>query len=70
MGFVVIIPIGLAAVDVATLISASQTNEQIAEQAARAAGCQRSDKGAHKQAAEESVSQTQLSNIITSIAVK
>jgi Flp pilus assembly protein TadG len=66
VGFVVIIPIGLAAVDVAVLISASQTNEQIAEQAARAAGCQRSEKGAQK-AAEESVSQTQLTNMITQL---
>jgi len=68
VGFIVIIPIGLAAVDVATLISTSQTNEQVAEQAARAAACQRSDKGAQK-AAEESAQQTPTSNIITNIAV-
>jgi len=68
VGFIVIIPIGLAAVDVATLISTSQSNEQVAEQAARAAACQRSEKGAQK-AAEESVEQTPTSNIITNIAV-
>jgi len=68
VGFVVIIPIGLAAVDVATLISTSQSNEQVAEQAARAAACQRSKEGAQK-AAEESVQQTPTSNIISSILV-
>jgi Flp pilus assembly protein TadG len=68
VGFIVIIPIGLAAVDVATLISTSQTNEQVAEQAARAAACQRSQQGAQK-AAEESLAQTQTSNIITSINI-
>jgi Flp pilus assembly protein TadG len=68
VGFIVIIPIGLAAVDVATLVSASQSNEQIAEQAARAAACQRSDVGAQK-AAEEVVEQTELNNIITSVNI-
>ena len=68
IGFVVIIPIGLAAVDVATLVSAGQTNEQVAEQAARAAACQRSVNGAQK-AAEESVEQTQTSNIITQVSL-
>jgi Flp pilus assembly protein TadG len=68
VGFIVIIPIGLAAVDVATLISSSQTNEQIAEQAARAAACQGNLLGAQK-AADESLSQTQTTAIITSVTI-
>lgn len=67
-GFVVIIPIGLAAVDVATIISCSQTNEQLAEQSARAAACQRSQQGAQN-AAEEAIEQQIPNTIIISITI-
>jgi Flp pilus assembly protein TadG len=68
LGFVVIIPIGLAAVDVACLISTSQSNEQVAEQAARAAATQRTDQQARK-AAEETCDKTQTSAIITAVSI-
>jgi Flp pilus assembly protein TadG len=68
IGIIIIIPIGLAAVDLATIVSTSQSNQQIAEQAARAAACQRSQDGA-QQAAEESLEQNQTSNIVTSVTI-
>ncbi|MBU6454804.1 MAG: hypothetical protein KGS72_23755 [Cyanobacteria bacterium REEB67] len=69
VGIVVIIPIGLAAVDVVALISTSQTNEQIAEQAARAAACQRTAQDAQK-AAEETCAKAPTSAIITAVQVE
>lgn len=39
IGFVILIPIGLASVNLVTLLSTTQTNEQWAETAARAAAC-------------------------------
>jgi Flp pilus assembly protein TadG len=69
VGIVVIIPIGLASVDVVTLISTSQSNEQVAEQAARAAACQRTAQDAQK-AAEETCAKAPTSAIITAVQVE
>lgn len=68
VGFIVIIPIGLAAVDIVSLIATSQTNEQAAEQAARAAACQRSDQGAQK-AAQDSIDQMQPNSMMCAITI-
>ena len=68
-GFAVIIPLGLMAVDLVTVLSTSQSNEQWAEMAARAA-CSQGNEQAAKQAAENALKRCQLSNLIKSISVE
>ncbi len=65
-GFVILIPIGLAAVDVVTLMSATQTNEQWAETAARAAGSCSCESMASTMA-KKSLSRFKPTNIISSV---
>jgi len=68
-GFVILIPIGLAAVDVVTLMSATQTNEQWAETAARAAGsCTCENMGSTM--AKKSLTRFVPTNIISSIEME
>lgn len=68
-GFVILIPIALAAFDVWTLSSAAQLNEQIADTAARAAATQSTEQKA-LEAAISAVENSQLTNVITSIQVQ
>ncbi|MBX9691940.1 MAG: hypothetical protein K2Z81_06110 [Cyanobacteria bacterium] len=67
-GFMVLIPIGLAAIDIAVLVATSQTNEEWAESAARIAGRQRDESKATK-AAESTIEEFETSNTILSIQV-
>ncbi len=50
IGFIILIPIGLVAIDIVTLFSASQNNEQWSEMAARAAATSGDQKSAEKAA--------------------
>lgn len=68
IGFLVLIPIGLMVVDLVTVLSATQANEQWAETAARAAAC-RGDMMSAKQAAEVALQRFQPSNVMNSIQV-
>lgn len=68
IGFMVLIPIGLAAVNVVCLISTSQTNEQWAEIAARAAATKVDQAGASK-AATEALGDLELNQIIQEVQV-
>lgn len=65
-GFIILIPIGLAAVDVVTLMSATQTNEQWAETAARAAGSCTCESMASNMA-KKSLTRFKPTNIISSV---
>ncbi len=67
-GFIILIPIGLAAIDIATLVATSQTNDEWAESAARIAGRQRSEAQATK-AAEATIGEFETSNTILKIEV-
>jgi hypothetical protein len=66
IGFVVLIPIGLASVNLVTLISTTQTNEQWAETAARAAACCTCETMSQT-AAKSSLRRFVPSNIISSV---
>ena len=68
IGFMVLIPIGLMVVNLVTVLSATQANEQWAESAARAAAC-RGDMISAKQAAEVALQRFQPSNVMNSIQV-
>lgn len=68
IGFMVLIPIGLAAVNVVCLVSTSQTNEQWAEIAARAAAT-RSCKAMAEKAAVEALSDLERNQIIADVQV-
>jgi Flp pilus assembly protein TadG len=68
IGFMVLIPIGLAAVNVVCLVSSSQTNEQWAEIAARAAATRLCEADALK-AANESLSDLERNQIIEDIQI-
>lgn len=67
-GFIVIIPLGLMAVNLVAVVSTSQSNEQWAELAARAAAAQANEQNARK-AAENSLARAKLSSIIKSVTV-
>jgi Flp pilus assembly protein TadG len=68
IGFMVLIPIGLAAVNVVCLVSTSQTNEQWAEIAARAAAT-RTDQGSAMKAATEALSDLERNQIIEDVQI-
>lgn len=68
VGFMVLIPIGLAAVNVVCLISTSQNNEQWAETAARAAAL-RIDKASATKAATDALSDCESNSIVQSIQI-
>jgi Flp pilus assembly protein TadG len=63
--FLVLIPIGLAGIDIACAVSSAQTNEQLAETAARAAASQGNQKAAQN-AAQDAVDRFTPGSIITS----
>lgn len=66
VGFIVLIPIGLAAVNVVCLISTTQNNEQWAETAARAAAL-RVDKASATKAATEALTDCERNTIVQNI---
>lgn len=68
IGFMVLIPIGLAAVNVVCLVSTSQTNEQWAEIAARAAAT-RMDQASALKAATEALSDLERNQIIEDVQI-
>jgi Flp pilus assembly protein TadG len=67
-GFIIIIPIGLAAIDIVILLSTSQTNEQWAEMAAKAA-CRRNNEQEAIEAAQKVAGQCPIDNVITNLTV-
>lgn len=67
-GFIVIVPLGLMAVNLVAVVSTSQSNEQWAELAARAAAAQANEQNARR-AAENSLSRAKLTAIIKSVTV-
>jgi|688.fasta_scaffold632082_2 Flp pilus assembly protein TadG len=68
LGLLVIIPIGLAAVDIVVLTNASQNNEEIAETAARAASTQGNAASATN-AVEQIVQRVALNNVVQSLDI-
>lgn len=66
IGFIVLIPIGLAAVNVVCLVSTTQTNEQMAELAARAAA-QRVCITSAKKAASDVIADCERNSIVQNI---
>jgi Flp pilus assembly protein TadG len=68
LGLLVIIPIGLAAVDIVVLTNASQNNEEIAGTAARAASTQGNAAGATN-AVEQIVQRVSLNNVVQSVDI-
>ncbi len=67
-GFLIIIPIGLGAFDLVTILSTTQSNEQWAELAARAAASQANALNA-KQAAEHALERCKLTALIKSVNI-
>lgn len=68
VGLIVIIPIGLAAVDIVVLTSASQNNEELAETAARAASTKRNAASATN-AVQEIVNRVALNNVVQDVQI-
>ncbi len=68
IGFLILIPIGLIAVNLVTLISCSQSNEQWAELAARAAASTGNEQNAI-QAAEDALTDCEINNVVQSIQI-
>ena len=69
IGLVVIIPIGLAAVDIVTLTNASQNNEELCETASRAAATKGDQQGATK-AVQEIIDRVQLNSVIQQVSIQ
>jgi Flp pilus assembly protein TadG len=67
-GFAIIIPLGLFAVDLTMVISASQLNERLVEDAARAAGLQGDAQDAEA-AAETAINSYQVASPIKSVHI-
>jgi Flp pilus assembly protein TadG len=67
-GFAIIIPIGLLAVDLTMVVSASQLNERLAEDAARAAGNQSNEQDA-RAAAQTAISSYQINSPISGVTL-
>jgi Flp pilus assembly protein TadG len=67
-GFAIIIPIGLLAVDLTMVVSASQLNERLAEDAARAAGNQSTEQDA-RAAAQTAISSYQITSPISAVTL-
>ncbi len=65
-GFAIIIPIGLLAVDLTTVVSASQLNERLCDDAARAAGNMGNPQDAQA-AAQAAIESYQVVSPITSV---
>lgn len=68
VGFIIIIPIGLAAIDIVILLSTSQSNEQWAEMAAKAASRRGNEQAALK-AAQNAIDQCPRDNVVLNIQV-
>lgn len=68
-GFLVLIPIGLVSFDIVTLVTAAQTNEQLAETCARAAATQ-SDQGTAEQCAQDAITHCVTANMIENVQVE
>lgn len=68
VGFIIIIPIGLAAIDIVILLSTSQSNEQWAEVASKAASRRGNEQEALK-AAQNAVEQCPIDNVVMSVQV-
>ncbi len=68
-GFLVIVPIGLGCFDLVAILSTTQSNEQWAELAARAAASQHNALNA-KQAAEHALERCKLTSLIKSINIE
>lgn len=68
VGFIIIIPIGLAAIDIVILLSTSQSNEQWAEVASKAASRRGNEQAALK-AAQNAVEQCPVDNVVMSVQV-
>lgn len=68
VGFIIIVPIGLAAIDIVILLSTSQSNEQWAEMAAKSASRRGNEQDALK-AAQDTISQCTRDNVVTNIQV-
>jgi hypothetical protein len=66
VGFIVLIPIGLAAVNVVCLVSTTQSNEQWAEIAARAAAT-RMDKSSATKAATDALSDFERNSMVQNV---
>lgn len=69
IGFLVLIPIGLLVVDLVTVLSATQTNEQWADSAARAAACQGTMTGA-EESAKKALERFEPSAVMNSVQVE
>lgn len=67
--FFILIPIGLIGLDVATLVSATQQNEGLAETAARAASLASDMKGA-RDCAQDAVDRFQTGPIVKSVVME
>lgn len=68
IGLIVIIPIGLAAVDIVVLTNASQNNEELCEIAARAASTKGNEASATK-AVQDIVDGVQLNNVVQEVVI-
>ncbi|MCA9803947.1 MAG: hypothetical protein KC777_18380 [Cyanobacteria bacterium HKST-UBA02] len=68
-GFMILIPLGLVAVNIITMISCSRNNSEWAEQAARAAA-KRLDGSSAEKAAENAINLCTLNNVITNVVVE
>lgn len=69
IGFLVLIPIGLMVINLVTVVTATQANEQWAEAAARAAACQGTMAGAER-AAQLALERFKPSNVMNSVQVE
>ncbi|HEY9785205.1 MAG TPA: hypothetical protein V6D17_07370 [Candidatus Obscuribacterales bacterium] len=69
VGLMILIPIGLAAFDVVTMVSCYHANEQVADSCARAAAT-RADQGAAVKAAEDAVEHSQIPGAALSVGVQ
>jgi hypothetical protein len=68
VGLLVIIPIGLAAVDIVVLTNASQNNEEIAETAARAAST-KANAASATNAVQQIVQRVTLNNVVQDLQI-
>jgi len=68
VGLLIIIPIGLAAVDIVVLTNASQNNEELAETAARAAST-KGNAASATNAVQEIVQRVALNNVVQDIEI-
>ena len=69
IGMVVIIPIGLAALDMVVFTQVAQQNEELVEMSARAAA-QRGDQASAYKAVQDVVSRVQTSSVIQDVVIQ